>query len=760
MAGEQELTGLLVRIRADLSDYVLKLAEFDRQTGGATNKAAVQWSKVGTYAATAAAAVTAAAGVAMKSAIEWGKAVDDLSDKTGMAGEESSKFLVIAKRTGMDLQTANTMWSRFAKNVFEAADAQVKAANSGKQAEDVLSMLKINAIDPVTGSMRSATEVFQDVKNKLNAMPDGLQKTALEMKLFGKSGAEMHDILHMSNSEMQAAWEKANALGLIMSTKAAAGIEQFDRNLNTAKGTLTGLGMAIAIDAMPQIQELLDLATKSTKVFIEWKNANPELASSLFKVAEGIAAIAAAIKLVSLFAVKIPQWAIPLLVPAGTAAAVGVGVAGGGVAAHRWNTEQAQKAVAVGQTPQFDPVTGLAIPVTAQKMSNGIGSLKEFESESRGYADKPEDHPDPFLGGGNGGKNNTALEAWIKANNDAMQIMQLRLELGKIDQTQFDEFVRSQLAGLEIVAVGEDETNKKLLEELGLRKKLSDSIKKQAEAVADYFMNQAQREGEDVQRRLDEQIRGYEDEYRHEIRIAEAKATDKKALLDQLIAEEQRYYQVRDQLSADDQLKEATRETLRADTIKELNREIEIDAIETSRRVNEEWSSNLAELASGTMTWLDFIRQQWNKFIFDVLSTRAKFGGSGNIFTDILGGIFGLGTSTSAGSSLNNALNYAYGGGRAEGGDAVPGKWYNVNEKGLPEVFVPNVPGVILPMSRLSSQTGGNSQTVILNQTFQGATDPAIVAQLKQAGRQTEAVVKNLLKNDPATRNLVKGAAR
>lgn len=736
----QELTGLLVRIRADLSDYVLKMAQMEQQTGGTSNRVATTLGKISTAAAGMAAGVTAAAGIAIKSAIEWGKAVDDLSDKTGMAGEESSKFLVIAQRTGMDLQTANAMWSKFGKAVFEAADAQVKAANSGKQAEDALSMLGIAATN-ADGTMRSASEIFQDVKDRLNEMPDGLQKAALEMKLFGRSGTEMHDILHMSNSEMEDAYKKAKALGLIMSSQTAAGIEQFDRDLNSAKGTISAVGMAIAVDAMPQIKELLDGTTKTVKAFIEWKNANPELASSLFDVAKGIAAVAIAIRGVGL-ALSIttaPPWLLALL------AAAGVGYVGYKTA----TTSPLGEITEVSGAEMGAGGASVQPSVTAEESRTGWGERPSWDVSKSGES------KDTFLGGG-GGSSETALEKWIKANNEAMQIMQKRLELGEIDQQQFDAFLATQLEGLKNVAVGQDEQNKKLLQELELRTKIKESIKKQTEAIAEYFMKQSQEQANQTQKEFDETKKKSQEATQHEIRKLEAGFSPEEQLIkinSLLQSETEKFNQyLRGEIALTQD--EATALYARIETLynasQDKTRQMEIDQIAAAKRVNDAWADNLAAIISNTRSGHDVLRQMWYQFVADIIKAQFKFGGSGNVFTDIFGAAKQSGNKTNGLLGMGGFLGFL-----AEGGPAIAGQSYIVGERG-PELFVPRTAGVVIPNNRLIA--GGQNTQININVPI-SSPDP------QESGNQVVKVMPIIkreiaaaIKEEPFMRNAVRTA--
>jgi hypothetical protein len=77
-----------------------------------------------------------------------------------------------------------------------------------------------------------------------------------------------------------------------------------------------------------------------------------------------------------------------------------------------------------------------------------------------------------------------------------------------------------------------------------------------------------------------------------------------------------------------------------------------------------------------------------------------------------VGGSFGIGDTTGAGGV---GFSYTcYGGPRAGGGAVSPSRAFLVGEEG-PELFVPNLPGSIVPNDVLGSDSGGMALNVTIN---------------------------------------------
>ena len=177
---DTEVGSLVVKMKADLSDYLQKLDQMEKKSADTTSKTEKAFAGITSGLTKATAALGTFALISVNSAMKWGNAVDDLSDKTGMAGEEASKLLIVAKRVGIGADEAGMMFARFARSVYNAAQAQVTATAANKQSDDAYTTLGITLTN-MDGTLKGTSEIFGEVKNKIAEMPDGLAKTATEM---------------------------------------------------------------------------------------------------------------------------------------------------------------------------------------------------------------------------------------------------------------------------------------------------------------------------------------------------------------------------------------------------------------------------------------------------------------------------------------------------------------------------------------------------------------------------------------------------
>jgi len=131
------------------------------------------------------------------------------------------------------------------------------------------------------GPLKPASQLLQEVATKLSAMPEGIEKTNLMVKLFGRSGKDLNDTMNaLANGGLQASEEMAKKLGLAIGED---GVEQGKalaismKDLEFAgKGLAVSIGSAVlpllvpfaqklaalAVDVMPKVREAIQSIAK------------------------------------------------------------------------------------------------------------------------------------------------------------------------------------------------------------------------------------------------------------------------------------------------------------------------------------------------------------------------------------------------------------------------------------------------------------------------------------------------------------------
>ena len=182
----------------------------------------------------------------VKGAIEAGNKMYDLSQSTGVSVEALARFNKAAAVSGTDLDGVS-------KGLVKLSKAMVDAATGGKASAATFAALGISVRD-ANGQIKSSDKVMLEVANRFKAMPDGPTKTALALRLFGRSGAELVPLLNMGGDAIDKLSTKMNAA---FAQKA----DEYDDKLQMLGGKVRALGMDLTIALLPALTQITDALT-------------------------------------------------------------------------------------------------------------------------------------------------------------------------------------------------------------------------------------------------------------------------------------------------------------------------------------------------------------------------------------------------------------------------------------------------------------------------------------------------------------------
>jgi ABC-type transporter Mla subunit MlaD len=233
--------------------------------GGPGGAAAI--ATAGIAAVTAAAAAGAATLFNLtKEASDFGSAMFDASQKTGLSAQTISAMTFAAEQSGASLEQITGSLSKYAKTVGAAGEDTKKAAEFMK----AFGIEPQEAINDLEGGLG---KVFK----RIQAAPPGIEKMTLAQKAFGKSGAELLPFIESFDGDLEALIKKAKELGVTLDDDAARASDEFGDSLDTLTAQAKSLGRQIGYELMPWLTELM----KTTSEFIsEHKGDISELADN------------------------------------------------------------------------------------------------------------------------------------------------------------------------------------------------------------------------------------------------------------------------------------------------------------------------------------------------------------------------------------------------------------------------------------------------------------------------------------------------
>jgi len=197
------------------------------------------------------------AAVAVTALVAFGRAVldsmdrlDEMAQKTGIGAESLSTLGAAAEHEGVSVDG-------FGKGLAKLAQNMVGAASGSGASAAAFARLGVS-VKNAAGQMRPTEDVLLDLAEQFKSMPDGAQKSALAMELFGKAGVDMIPFLNQGRDGIEALKQKYRELGVEIDGPTAAAAAQFNDTLHTAGQALKGIATQIVAAALPAMQSLAD----------------------------------------------------------------------------------------------------------------------------------------------------------------------------------------------------------------------------------------------------------------------------------------------------------------------------------------------------------------------------------------------------------------------------------------------------------------------------------------------------------------------
>jgi len=176
-------------------------------------------------------------------------AIDTLgktASKIGTTTEALSSLQFAGTQTGVTIETVNMAAQRFTRRLAEAAKGTGEAKGALKELNIDAEELKKKSLDE---QMLQLADAFGNV----TASAD---KVRLAMKLFDSEGVALVNTLALGRQGLKDMFIEADQLGLVMSGKAAKGVEKANDSLSKLFGLFTGLRNQITANLAPAIEAL------------------------------------------------------------------------------------------------------------------------------------------------------------------------------------------------------------------------------------------------------------------------------------------------------------------------------------------------------------------------------------------------------------------------------------------------------------------------------------------------------------------------
>ena len=202
----------------------------------------------------------AAAGIfAVKEIVSFGKeSVAAFTDTTkaavglqrviGGTIEDSSRLNFAASQSGVSQDKLSNSLKLLERNVVSVGGATPAGAKA-------LEAMGLSATD-ASGNIRPMGELLPDIAAKFKEMPNGAEKSALALKLFGRSGLDMLPMLNRGKDGLTELMKKSDEFGLTVGNKQAEALKKSVVAQREWDASLQGLKVQIGANLLPLMTEL------------------------------------------------------------------------------------------------------------------------------------------------------------------------------------------------------------------------------------------------------------------------------------------------------------------------------------------------------------------------------------------------------------------------------------------------------------------------------------------------------------------------
>ena len=200
----------------------------------------------------------------VKGAIDAADALNDLSERTGVASDKLSKFQYAAKLSDVTAEEFGSNLIKFNRSIAEAA----RGTGEAQKAFDAMGV----SVKDSSGNIKATDVLLAEVADKFTTYADGANKTALATALFGRAGAGMITFLNLGSKGLAEMGRELERLGGVVMPEAARRAGEFNDNLDRLKAASSAAGLEIGNQLIPYINDLVNqflLARKHGLQFVD-----------------------------------------------------------------------------------------------------------------------------------------------------------------------------------------------------------------------------------------------------------------------------------------------------------------------------------------------------------------------------------------------------------------------------------------------------------------------------------------------------------
>ena len=254
---------------------VAQLSKVTKDTGTSVDQS---FQKMGM--AILAVAGPAVMGSLIKSAIDAGDEMRDMSKKLGVSTEDLSRYKYAADLSGVSMGVLTKSWQKMSVGISEANKGNGVAAESikalGLNVNDLISLSPARQFEAIAGAM------------------DGVSNTSDKLKMagdiFGGKGTAVLQMMADGKDGMLALTKQADEYGLTLDGSVADSMDEFNDNIGQMKGKSDGMILTFTSALVPALNDIYKVMLDDTGT-----SAIRESFKSVGAIAKGLAVAVSAV---------------------------------------------------------------------------------------------------------------------------------------------------------------------------------------------------------------------------------------------------------------------------------------------------------------------------------------------------------------------------------------------------------------------------------------------------------------------------------
>jgi len=259
MSSDKSLGVNLIGRDVSASKALKKVADSAKETGSSFSK--IKEIAAGIFSAQALEAgakkIVDFAKESMNAFVDVGKEVAKTQRMVGGTVEEASKLRFAFEESGLSVDKAQMSIKKFA----QAIDSNNKHFKE----------LNISTRDSA-GHQKSFNDILLDTAEKFKHMPNGINKTAMAVNLFGRTGLDMLKFLNKGKTGLQELEDEAQKYGLVLTKDNMEAISQNIEAHKKLHAAVSGLQVQIGAHITPALTKMTVAFTKIFPILLKYVN--------------------------------------------------------------------------------------------------------------------------------------------------------------------------------------------------------------------------------------------------------------------------------------------------------------------------------------------------------------------------------------------------------------------------------------------------------------------------------------------------------